>query len=67
MPQKRWRIDGNFVASPGEFLLQGNPTVQRTHCAVCVRIIKMKANEARFLELQNSPSKPHTLVDKNLI
>ena len=34
MPQKRWRIDGNFVASPGEFLLQGNPTVQRTHCAL---------------------------------
>ena len=36
MPQKRWRIDGNFVASPGEFLLQGNPAVQRTHCALAV-------------------------------
>ena len=36
MPPKRWRIDGNFVASPGEFLLQGNPTVQSAHCAVLV-------------------------------
>ena len=34
MPLKRWRIDGNFVASPGEFWLQKNPTVQRAHCAV---------------------------------
>ena len=34
MPQKRWRIDGNFVATPEEFLLQGNPTKQTTHCAL---------------------------------
>ena len=34
MPPKRWRIDGNFVASPGEFWLQENPTVQRAHCAM---------------------------------
>ena len=34
MPQKRWRIDGNFVATSGEFLLQGNATEQTTHCAL---------------------------------
>ena len=34
MPQKQWRIDGNFVATPEEFLLQGNPTKQTTHCAL---------------------------------
>ena len=50
MPQKRWRIDGNFVASPGEFLLQGNPTVQRTHCALVNVMLTQKYSRQKFLQ-----------------
>ena len=34
MPPQKRHIDGNFV--PGEFLLQGNPTAQTTHCKLLV-------------------------------
>ena len=45
MPPKRWRIDGNFVASPGEFWLQENPTVQRAHCALKKKIATKRATK----------------------
>ena len=57
MPQKRWRIDGNFVASPGEFLLQGNPTLQTTHCAL-VECQMLKVNKVNLLSELSSGVPP---------